>query len=129
MILYDSARFGIVNAIATRQGKAIPKGDELFLHYGYSYSAGPRWYKKVFRDFIFARETSDTGRGCRVNDDMICDPVALNKDEEIINRLFLKHNLIYDKSTVSDNILDVLLSEHNLLTSRTASQQTIIKSP
>ena len=77
--LYDSARFGIVNAIATRQDKTILKGDELFLHYGYTYHAGPSWYKQLFRDFIFSRGTSDTGRGCRFNDNMVCDPVRKTK--------------------------------------------------
>ena len=53
LTFYDSARFGIVSSIISRDGITIPKGAELFAHYGYSYHLGPRWYKKLFKDFVF----------------------------------------------------------------------------
>ena len=55
LTFYDSARFGITSAMITRNA-IIPNGEELFAHYGYSYSNGPRWYKNSFKNFIFQNE-------------------------------------------------------------------------
>ena len=49
-ILYDSAQFGIVMAISTLNTKSISKGEEIFVHYGYTYSDGPKWYQESFID-------------------------------------------------------------------------------
>ena len=49
-ILYDSAQFGIVMAISTLNKKRILKGEEIFVHYGYTYSDGPKWYQESFID-------------------------------------------------------------------------------
>ena len=48
---YDSARFGIVSAIETKN-YLIPQGEELFVHYRYSYDKSPLWYKNLFNDFL-----------------------------------------------------------------------------
>ena len=48
---YDSARFGIVSAIETKN-YLIPQGEELFVHYRYSYDKSPLWYKDLFNDFL-----------------------------------------------------------------------------
>lgn len=55
LTFYDSARFGITSAMITRNA-IIPKGEELFAHYGYSYSKGPRWYKNAFKNFLLQNE-------------------------------------------------------------------------
>ena len=49
---YDSAQFGVVMAIKTLDNISISKGQEIFLHYGYSYSAGPKWYKDSFINIL-----------------------------------------------------------------------------
>ena len=51
LTFYDSARFGIISAIETRQA-VIPQGEEIFVHYGYSYANGPLWYKNLFNEFL-----------------------------------------------------------------------------
>ena len=51
-IYYDSAQFGVIVAIKTLNKVNILKGQEIFLHYGYSYSASPKWYKDSFIKFV-----------------------------------------------------------------------------
>ena len=52
--VYDSAQFGVVMAIKTIKNISISKGQEIFTHYGYSYSAGPKWYRDAFINFLNA---------------------------------------------------------------------------
>ena len=58
---YDSARFGITISIISREGLTIEKGAELFHHYGYGYSAGPRWYKTLFKAFMSEKKKTSEG--------------------------------------------------------------------
>ena len=59
LVHYDSAQFGVVLAIMTLNMVNIAKGQEIFLHYGYTYSEGPKWYKDSFRNYLMHR--NDTG--------------------------------------------------------------------
>ena len=52
LVHYDSAQFGVIMAINTLDNISISKGQEIFLHYGYSYSAGPKWYKDSFINIL-----------------------------------------------------------------------------
>ena len=119
---YDSARFGIVGSIVTRTGIIVPKGAELFLHYGYLYSTGPRWYKKLFQQFLFGKDKSDNERkvnnrtcfftnGTNDNDDR-CDDYL----HHIKNNLLLNAGVTSEKEA-SNKILDTIIKTHQDLAS------------
>jgi len=46
-ISYESARFGLINAIKTRV--PIKKGEEFFASYGYAMTSSPKWYRDLYR--------------------------------------------------------------------------------
>jgi hypothetical protein len=79
LTFYDSARFGIVSSITSRFGVTIPKGTELFIHYGYNYSGGPRWYKKLFEDFL--EESSETSAVNKFKDCHYADGTNMDTDQ------------------------------------------------
>ena len=78
---YDSARFGIVSSITSRFGITIPEGTELFIHYGYTYSGGPRWYKKLFKNFLWGIEGSDETKLNKYKDCHFADGSIMDSDE------------------------------------------------
>jgi len=51
-IAYESARFGLINAIKTIY--PIKKDEELFASYGYSMTKSPKWYRDLYRQFAKA---------------------------------------------------------------------------
>ena len=55
----NPAQFGVVLAIRTLNTASISKGQEIFLHYGYTYSEGPKWYKDSFRNYLMHRNETD----------------------------------------------------------------------
>ena len=48
--IIDSPRFGIIRAFYTN--KAIKKGEELFISYGYPVETGPPWYRELYNKTI-----------------------------------------------------------------------------
>ena len=113
---YDSARFGIVMSIVSREGINIPKDAELLTHYGYDYSTGPRWYKKLFHDFLFGKENSATIYRGRVKSCYFVDDMSDNSHRcenylrDIKNQLLLNANITSDKD-VSNEQLDSILRQ------------------
>ena len=51
-IAYESARFGLINAIKTIG--PIKKDEEFFASYGYSMTKSPKWYRDLYRQFAKA---------------------------------------------------------------------------
>ena len=51
-IAYESARFGLINAIKTIY--PIKKDEEFFASYGYSMTKSPKWYRDLYRQFAKA---------------------------------------------------------------------------
>lgn len=45
----DSARFGIINALVTKE--AVAKDEEYFASYGYSLGVNLPWYKEAYKEF------------------------------------------------------------------------------
>ena len=95
--LYDSARFGVVMGIKVLNEISILKGQELFLHYGYSYSAGPKWYKDSFHNFLM--EPIGAGRNLDLH------------WQQIRNNLFSEAN-ITKVADASIQVLDNLLKQY-----------------
>ena len=48
-IAYESARFGLVNALMTIF--PIKKDEEFFASYGYQFTSSPKWYRDLYRQF------------------------------------------------------------------------------
>ena len=84
-------------AIKTLEKISILKGQEFFLHYGYSYSLGPKWYKDSFNNFL--RELTGAGR----NDDP--------RWQQIRKRVFSEEN-ITKVADASIPVLDKLLKQY-----------------
>ena len=51
-IAYESARFGLINAIKTSY--PIKKDEEFFASYGYQLTRSPKWYRDLYRQFAKA---------------------------------------------------------------------------
>ena len=100
ILLYDSAQFGVVSAIKTRTKFRIAKGQEIFSHYGYSYSGGPKWYKDSFRNILM--QQNDT----KNKEDLHWQQVKHN--------VFLKEN-ITSVAEASTAVLNKLLEIHRFI--------------
>jgi hypothetical protein len=94
LTFHDSARFGIVNSIISRVNLTITKGTELLNHYGYAYSSGPRWYKKLFKDFLRGVYASEKTIANRFKDYHFADGTSMEYSqfnilhlEDILDRL------------------------------------------
>ena len=116
LTFYDSARFGITSAMITRNAM-IPKGEELFAHYGYSYSKGPRWYKNAFKEFLLQNEKAE-----KENKEKLVEEVKQfnmsNFTKKIVSyqhKLLNKALSLVDISSIvdaSDLVLENLLKTH-----------------
>jgi histone-lysine N-methyltransferase SETD7 len=114
---YDSARFGIISVIMSRYGITIPKGEELFVHYGYPYSRGPAWYKELYKDFLFGKKPSKGFRQNKVKDCYLGDGTKMDVDHcvnylnEIKNKILSSTN-ITSATDASNERLDSILKLH-----------------
>ena len=94
LVLYDSAQFGVVMAISTLNRISIPKGQEIFVDYRYTYSTGPKWYKDAFKRTLREKSVGDNTHW-----------------QKIRNIVFSEENIttIADASSI---VLDKLLELH-----------------
>ena len=124
---YDSARFGIVSSITSRVGITIPKDVELLIHYGYSYSGGPRWYKRLFKDFLWDNEASEKieqnkFKDCHFADGSDMDSTQCNNYLHKIKNNLIRSYGIAPESDMDDvkiiSVLDNLLTKHQSYTSK-----------
>ena len=121
LYFHDSARFGIVNSIISSGGVTIPKGTELFCHYAYFYSNGPRWYRKMFKDFlqgVYASKNATVNRSkdCHFADGTSMDADQCNIYEDNIKNKLVQPTGITPESDVEDvkfiSLLDGLIIDH-----------------
>ena len=97
LVHYDSAQFGVVLAIKTLNTASISKGQEIFLHYGYTYSEGPKWYKDSFRNYLMHRNASDNEEAHHL--------------QQITKTVFFEAN-ITTINNASNMVLDTLLNQY-----------------
>ena len=99
----------------------IPKGEEIFVNYGYPYSRGPKWYKELFRKFIYTNNIS-----CNAKKEIAKYENFANESSNFKRRLTqyqheLKHKVfsmlnVQRLNDVSDETLDNILSTFRKLT-------------
>ena len=94
LVHYDSAQFGVVVAIRTLNKVSIPKGKEIFVHYGYSYSDGPKWYKDSFKRALKEQSVDD------------------DSDWQQIRDIILSKANVTTIDDASSMVLDKLLKQH-----------------
>ena len=56
-IHYDTPRFGIILAVKTQT--KVMKDQEYFADYGYQFKVGPRWYRRLFRQYAKENPTQN----------------------------------------------------------------------
>ena len=49
--LVHFSRFGMINAVKTKQTSTVRKGEELYVSYGYPITLDLAWYKEQFEQF------------------------------------------------------------------------------
>ena len=119
----DSARYGIVSCIMSRPGITIAKGSELFITYGYGYTSGPKWYKKLFTDFLYREEpsrksTKGSLKDCHFKDGSPMDSEQCDNYLTVVKNRYLKvHNVSEDKK-VNEEIYNMILKSHQAVGQR-----------
>ena len=111
---YDSARYGITSAIMSRPGMTIKKDSELFINYGYTYTTGPRWYKKLFKDFLFKEEAAKESSKGSLKDCHFKDGSPMTSEQcenyllSVKDRYLKIHKISQDTQIKNEEILNLI---------------------
>ena len=118
LVFYDSARFGIVSSIMSRPGVTIANCSELFINYGYTYAHGPKWYKKLFMDFLFKEEAPRASKNGNLKDCHYEDGTPMDSEKcenyllSVKNQYLRKHGITEDKKVKNEEIFNMILKSH-----------------
>ena len=122
LMFYDSARFGIVQSLMTRDGIYIPKGAEVLTQYGYTYKNSPSWYQIEAKEFLFGKDNpssviKDKVKNCyfvnSLHDDADrCEYYLYNLKNELL-KTWGSH--VTSSKDVSNENLDAILQKYHYL--------------
>ena len=127
LIYYDSARFGIVSAIVTREA-LVPKYTEIFVHYGYAFSKGPPWYQNLFKSFLLQNDEIINRKEEKLQDETLPSTISNFTSNTILYQYKLLNKALSGLSIksikdASNLVLQNVLKKHALFSFKPISQE------